>query len=83
MIVPVLLRWVANAIVVLYFPYAFNQIGKAATLGFFALMSLVQAFFIWRLVPETKNKALEGIERDWLASSETVQAAPLSRSTCD
>lgn len=83
MIVPVLLQWVANAIVVLYFPYAFNQIGKAATLGFFALMSLVQALFVWRFVPETKNKALEEIERYWLTSSEKVEASRLSRSTCD
>lgn len=68
MIVPVLLQWVANAIVVLYFPYAFDRIGKAATLGFFALMSLVQAAFIWRFVPETRNKALEDIEKYWLIS---------------
>jgi len=83
MIVPVLLQWVANAIVVLYFPYAFNQIGKAATLGFFALMSLVQAAFTWRFVPETKNRALEEIERYWLTPNERVESSLLSRSECD
>lgn len=81
MTVPVLLQWVANAIVVLYFPYAFDRIGKAPTLGFFALMSLVQALFIWRFVPETKNKALEEIEKYWLTSNEKVEASLLSRST--
>lgn len=83
MIVPVLLQWVANAIVVLYFPYAFDRIGKAATLGFFALMSLAQAIFVWRFVPETKNKALEDIEKYWSTSREKVEASLLSRSTCD
>ena len=36
MTVPVLLQWVANAVVVLFFPYAFHVIGKAVTLGFLA-----------------------------------------------
>lgn len=65
---PVLLQWVANAMVVLLFPYAFHVIGKAVTLGFLALMCLTQAAFTWRYVPETKNKPLEEIEAHWNAS---------------
>jgi SP family arabinose:H+ symporter-like MFS transporter len=65
MTVPVLLQWVANAVVVLYFPIAFDVAGKAVTFGFLALMSLTQALFIWRFVPETKNKPLEEIEQYW------------------
>jgi SP family arabinose:H+ symporter-like MFS transporter len=67
MTVPVLLQWVANAVVVLYFPTAFDSIGKAVTFGFLALMALTQALFIWRFVPETKNKPLEEIEQYWVA----------------
>jgi SP family arabinose:H+ symporter-like MFS transporter len=67
MTVPVLLQWVANAVVVLLFPYAFHVIGKAITLGFLALMALTQAWFTWRFVPETKNKPLEEIEQYWVA----------------
>jgi SP family arabinose:H+ symporter-like MFS transporter len=67
MTVPVLLQWVANAVVVLFFPYAFHVIGKAITLGFLALMALTQAWFTWRFVPETKNKPLEEIEQYWVA----------------
>jgi SP family arabinose:H+ symporter-like MFS transporter len=66
MTVPVLLQWVANAVVVLFFPYAFHVIGKAVTLGFLALMALTQAWFTWRFVPETKNKPLEEIEQYWV-----------------
>lgn len=65
MVVPVLTQWIANAMVVLLFPLAFNQIGKAITFGFLAAMSLTQAVFTWFYVPETKNKPLEEIEEYW------------------
>jgi len=66
MMVPVLLQWVANAVVVLVFPFAFHQIGKVVTFGFLAVMSLCQALFTWRYVPETRNKTLEEIEGFWM-----------------
>jgi len=69
MAVPVLTQWIANAMVVLFFPLAFNQIGKAVTFGFLAAMSLTQAFFTWFFVPETKNKPLEEIEQFWEAQA--------------
>ena len=65
MAVPVLTQWIANAAVVLFFPLAFNQIGKAITFGFLATMALAQAVFTWFFVPETKNKPLEEIEEYW------------------
>jgi MFS transporter, SP family, arabinose:H+ symporter len=69
MIVPVLLQWVANAVVVLVFPFAFHQIGKVVTFGFLAVVALSQAIFTWRFVPETRNKMLEEIEGFWVAES--------------
>ncbi len=77
MTVPVLLQWVANAVVVLFFPYAFHVIGKAVTLGFLALMSLIQALFTWRFVPETKNKPLEEIEQYWIAPNSAASKQPV------
>jgi MFS transporter, SP family, arabinose:H+ symporter len=65
MTVPVLIQWVANAIVVLFFPFAFHVIGKAFTFGFLALMALAQGIFTWLYVPETRNKRLEEIELYW------------------
>jgi SP family arabinose:H+ symporter-like MFS transporter len=67
MSIPVLLQWVANAVVVLVFPYAFHVIGKAVTLGFLGAMCLTQAIFTWYCVPETRNKPLEEIESYWNA----------------
>ena len=66
MIVPVLSQWVANAIVVLFFPSVFTHAGKVFTFGFLAIMSLAQAAFTWRFVPETKNRPLETIEAFWI-----------------
>jgi len=68
MTVPVLIQWVANAFVVLLFPFAFHVIGKSFTFGFLALMSLSQGIFTLLYVPETKNKRLEEVEEYWTAS---------------
>jgi SP family arabinose:H+ symporter-like MFS transporter len=65
MTVPVLVQWVANAVVVLFFPLAFHVIGKAVTFGFLAVMALGQGIYTWYLVPETKGKTLEEIEDYW------------------
>lgn len=70
MTVPVLTQWVSNAMVVLFFPLAFNQAGKAVTLGFLCAMALAQAVFTWYFVPETKNKPLEEIEEFWKAGAD-------------
>ncbi len=75
MTVPVLTQWVANAVVVLLFPYAFHVIGKSFTFGFLALMALGQGIFTWRYVPETRNKPLERIEEYWNAAK---PAAPVA-----
>ncbi len=68
MTIPVLTQWIANAVVVLFFPYAFNQIGKDLTFGFLAVMALAQAAVTWLWVPETSNRTLEEIEKAWAAA---------------
>ena len=75
MAVPVLTQWIANAVVVLFFPYAFNQIGKAITFGFLAVMAIVQAAVTWLWVPETNNKTLEEIERAWEEAAKSAAPA--------
>ncbi len=66
MTVPVLTQWIANALVVLFFPLAFNRVGKSATFAFLAVASIAQAIFTVFFVPETKNKPLEEIEQYWI-----------------
>lgn len=65
MTVPVLTQWVANAVVVLLFPAALNQLGQAPTFAILGAVSLAQAVFTWRFVPETRNRTLEQIEKFW------------------
>lgn len=77
MVVPVLTQWAVTALVVLFFPIAFHQIGKAGTFGFLAIMSLAQALFTWRFVPETKGVPLEEIEAFWRpAQTPSVTSKP-------
>jgi sugar porter (SP) family MFS transporter len=73
MVVPVVTQWVANALVVLLFPLAFHQAGKLATFAFLACMSLLQAVFTWRYLPETKGKTLEEIEDYWTGKHTIAQ----------
>ena len=77
MIIPVLTQWIANAVVVLFFPVAFNRAGKAATFSFLAVMSFLQAIFAWRFLPETKGKSLEEIEAHWLCLAHTLAVIQL------
>jgi MFS transporter, SP family, arabinose:H+ symporter len=63
MAVPVITQWIANACVVLLFPIAFYYAGKTVTFGFLATVALMQAWFTWKFVPETKGQSLEEIER--------------------
>src|SRR5262245_41429342 len=65
MIVPVLTQWVANAVVVLLFPAALNRLGQAPTFATLGAVSLAQAIFTWRFVPETRNRTLEEIQEFW------------------
>jgi MFS family permease len=65
MTVPVLTQWVANAIVVLLFPFAFNQLGKGTTFSVLAIAAVSQAVFTIFFVPETKNRTLEEIAAHW------------------
>ena len=67
----VLTQWLANALVVLLFPWVFAKMGQSPTFGFLAVMSLLQAAFMWRLVPETKGRSLEEIERFWVGRDES------------
>ena len=54
MTVPVLTQWVANALVVLLFPFAYHQIGKVVTFGFLAAMALPRPSLPGSLCPKPK-----------------------------
>ena len=43
-----------------------NNFGHVFAYGFYGLMCLLAAVFVWRLVPETKGKTLEDMTNLWL-----------------
>lgn len=47
-------------------PILFDTLGRSGTLYGYALMCAAMLALVWRVLPETKGKTLEEIERSWL-----------------
>lgn len=62
--VAVAFQWIANYLISSTFPF---MVGASAwlTYGFYGLMSVLSALFVWKMVPETKGKSLEQMEKLW------------------
>lgn len=54
-------HWMLAAIVANSFPYFANKFGGGSIFLFFTVMMVLQLFFAWRVMPETKGKSLEEI----------------------
>ena len=54
-------QWAANYLISSTYP-AMMEYSGALTYGFYGLMALLSALFVWKMVPETKGKSLEEIE---------------------
>ena len=59
--------WTADAILNQVFPLLRDTWGKSATFFIFAAVLIPQFIFVWKLMPETKGRSLEEIERSWHA----------------
>jgi SP family arabinose:H+ symporter-like MFS transporter len=57
--------WTAVFFVSQFFPILLESIGSAYTFWIFMTMSVIAFVFVWKVVPETKGKTLEEIERTW------------------
>jgi MFS family permease len=63
--------WVANLVVAQTFPWLDQEewlvahLHHAAPFWLYGLFCLVSVVLVWRVVPETKGKSLEEIERYW------------------
>ena len=56
-------HWILAAIIANVFPYFVNLIGGAPIFLFFAVMMVLQLFYVLKLMPETKNITLEELEK--------------------
>ena len=55
-------HWVFSALIASTFPYVTSTLGGGFTFAFFAIIMIFQLMFVWKLMPETKNKTLEELE---------------------
>lgn len=62
----IVLLWLAVVAVTQFFPILLEEIGGAFTFWIFMVNAIILLVFVWRVVPETKQKTLEEIERGWL-----------------
>ena len=56
-------HWIMNAIIGLLFPLALTNFGGGNVFMFFSVMMIPFFFFVWKMMPETKGKSLEELER--------------------
>ncbi|OQP62847.1 MFS transporter [Niastella vici] len=56
-------HWIMAAIIAFSFPMLAEKLGGGNTFLFFCIMMVIQLLFVWKLMPETKGKSLEQIER--------------------
>ena len=62
-------NWTTNAAGAFLFPWYVSQYGMYAGFLTFAGICILATLFFWRLVPETKGKSLEEIEKYWASDS--------------
>ena len=57
-------QWTANYLISSTYP-AMMEYSGALTYGFYGLMAVLSALFVWKMIPETKGKSLEVMEKLW------------------
>jgi SP family xylose:H+ symportor-like MFS transporter len=58
-------QWASNYLISSTYP-PMMEFSGAMTYGFYGLMAVVSAIFVWKMVPETKGKSLEALEKVWM-----------------
>ncbi|HCC52363.1 MAG TPA: D-xylose transporter XylE [Porphyromonadaceae bacterium] len=62
--VAVAAQWAANYLISSTYP-GMMEFSSVFTYGFYGAMAILSALFVWKMVPETKEKSLEEIEKIW------------------
>ncbi len=57
-------QWIANYLISSTYP-PMMEFSGGMTYGFYGLMAVLSALFVWKMVPETKGKSLEEMEKIW------------------
>ena len=57
-------QWAANYFISSTY-HGMMEFSSVFTYGFYGVMAVISALFVWKMVPETKGKSLEQIEKFW------------------
>jgi len=57
-------QWAANYFISSTY-HGMMEFSSVFTYGFYGVMAVISAIFVWKMVPETKGKSLEQIEKFW------------------
>lgn len=74
MSVAIFALWSAVFLVSQSFPVLLDSIGNAFTFWIYMCMAILAFLFVWKMVPETKEKTLEEIEHYWHTHASSVKA---------
>ena len=61
-------HWTFNFGISLVFPGLVTTLGGGIVFAFFALMMVLQFFYVWKMMPETRGKSLEALQKELVAS---------------
>ena len=57
--------WLGVVAITQFFPVMLERLGGAFTFWIFMVNAIILVLFVWKFVPETKQKTLEEIEQSW------------------
>ena len=58
--------WLTDAVYNQAYPAVRDFVGQSNIFFIFAAVLIPQFFFVWKVMPETKGRTLENIERSWI-----------------
>ncbi len=67
--------WFSNVVITQLFPWMIEKLG-GNTFYIFGLICVFAIVFVWTMLPETKNRSLEGIEDIWFPPKKSIASRP-------
>lgn len=68
-------HWICAAVITLITPTVLGAFSGGTIFAFFAGMMVLQLIFVWKLMPETKNKTLEELEGELLPEGAEIKGS--------
>ncbi|MDX1670944.1 MAG: sugar porter family MFS transporter [Balneolaceae bacterium] len=68
-------HWVFAALITLVTPAVLSAFSGGEIFAFFAFMMVLQLLFVWLVMPETKNRSLEELEKELLPDDADVEGS--------